>query len=69
MTPSEIYTERMYLITERLGIMCGTGKPTPEQLQEAKDSADREIARILSTERSKDTVDTAAALSGARRTM
>jgi hypothetical protein len=35
-----------YLVTERLGIMCGADEPTPEQLQLAQDEADDALREL-----------------------
>lgn len=39
MTELEIQQEKAYRVIERLGIMFGTDKPTPEQLLIAKQEA------------------------------
>ena len=36
-------TDWNYLYHERIGIMCGTGEPTPEQERYARESADEQI--------------------------
>jgi hypothetical protein len=38
--------EREYRRQERLGILCGTDKPTPEQETEAKKEADDAIVTL-----------------------
>jgi excinuclease UvrABC nuclease subunit len=40
MTEQEIQTEKKYRYAERLGILCGTNDPTPEQIEEAMKDAD-----------------------------
>lgn len=40
MTSSEITAEKEYRITERLGLMCADGEPTPEQRAVATFEAD-----------------------------
>lgn len=40
MTTEELKAERSYRIQERLGIMCGSGEPTMEQIEIAEREAD-----------------------------
>lgn len=39
-TEPEMEAELAYRITERLGMLCGTATPTPEQLEIAQAEAD-----------------------------
>lgn len=39
MTPDQIKAEKAYRIEERLGMLCGAGKPTPEQMRIAVEEA------------------------------
>jgi hypothetical protein len=40
MTPEELAVERSYRVQERLGIMCGSGEPTMEQIEIAEREAE-----------------------------
>lgn len=46
-TEEQIEEERRYRIEERLGIMCGEGIPTDEQLEVAVREADEWVASYL----------------------
>lgn len=39
MKPDPYKAEYDYILNERLGMMCGTDKPTPEQLEAAEKAA------------------------------
>lgn len=45
MTPTELLTEHEYRFQERLGILCGSATPTPEQIAIARSEADAWLAR------------------------
>jgi hypothetical protein len=40
MTEAELATERLYRVTERLGLLVGASEPTPEQKALARAEAD-----------------------------
>lgn len=46
-TEEEIEAERRYRIEERLGIMCGDGVPTDEQLEIAVREADEWVVEYV----------------------
>ena len=46
LTDSELSQEWLYRYEERLGILCGTADPTPEQIKIAEDEAD-DCVRLL----------------------
>lgn len=45
-TEEELDIEHAYRVSERLGILCGAGEPTPEQLEIAEREADEAIERL-----------------------
>lgn len=47
LTPAEIRIEREYRTQERLGLLCGSATPTPEQMAIAVREADEWEARFL----------------------
>lgn len=53
MTESELTNEHEYLVTERLGIMCGEASPTPEQLEIALEEADAAIEVLRTSEQTQ----------------
>jgi hypothetical protein len=46
MTEDELKSEWRYRYEERLGILCGSDKPTPEQIKMASDEADHHVAAL-----------------------
>lgn len=46
MTAEELQEEWDYRYHERIGIMCGTAEPTPEQEQLARQEADATIQQL-----------------------
>lgn len=46
MTTADRQAELQYRIQERLGILCGSAKPTSEQLRIAHNEAEDAVARI-----------------------
>lgn len=45
-TPEQIGEEWRYRFLERIGILCGTGDPTDEQLEIALNEADAAISEL-----------------------
>lgn len=43
---AEAYTEYLYRYNERLGILCGSSEPTPEQIEMAKKQAEEDVKEI-----------------------
>lgn len=46
MTQPELDTEYTYVLQERLGMLCGDAKPTPEQVAMARLDADRAVRKL-----------------------
>lgn len=46
MNDAELEAERIHLIETRLGILCGTDDPTPEQLDLARKEANEAVERL-----------------------
>lgn len=46
MTPSERAAELQYRIEERLALLCGSNKPTQEQIDQAKHEAAKDLHKI-----------------------
>lgn len=49
MSPEELAAERLYRIQERLGILCGSGEPTIEQIEIAEQEAEEWVRRHLNS--------------------
>jgi hypothetical protein len=47
MNDEELAKERDYRYQERLGILCGADKPTPEQEQLAAKEADETVLQLM----------------------
>ena len=46
MTEEELQKEYWYRVEERLGVLCGTDPPTPEQWKLAQDEAQETINQL-----------------------
>ena len=40
MTEQEIQAEKKYIYNQRIGMLCGEGKPTPEEIEIAVEEAE-----------------------------